>query len=75
MNFISIGIGVLALLFGVYTFFARKNSPEKFKKLEPMKKAYGEKWGFIIHFVGYTIIPIVIGVTFIVAGINGRSIF
>lgn len=75
MNPISIGIGAAAFLFGVYTLYARIATPEKFRKLEAMKKAYGEKAGNAIHFVSYTFVPMGVGIAFIVCGIMGVSIF
>jgi len=33
--------------------------PDKFGKLEARKKTCGEKTGFAIHFVGYSVIPMI----------------
>ena len=71
MNFAFIAIGIVALGYGIYTYFARKSKPEQFKKLEPMKKVWGEKLGYTIHVIGYTIIPIIVGIILIIAGILG----
>jgi hypothetical protein len=75
MNYPTIGIGVFALLFGVYTFFVRLKSPEKFGKLKAMKEKFGEKGGTVIHTIAYTIVPIVAGIVFIITGINGGAFF
>ncbi len=72
MNFAFMAIGIVALGYGIYTYFARKSKPERFKKLEPMKKVWGEKLGYIIHVIGYTIIPIIVGIIFIIVGIIGQ---
>lgn len=61
--------GLFALGYGIYTIYLRRNSPEKFGKLSKMKTAYGEKVGNIIHLIFYTIIPIVVGVVFLVISI------
>jgi len=65
MDWMSLAIGLLAITFGMYTWRVRKNSPDKFSKLEPMKKFWGERRGNLIHVVGYTIVPIVFGVIFL----------
>ena len=75
MNPLSIVIGAAAILYGIYTLYARIKTPEKFAKLEAMKKAYGKTAGNAIHFVSYTLIPMGVGITFIVLGILGISIF
>ncbi|MDH5718039.1 MAG: hypothetical protein OEZ22_10420 [Spirochaetia bacterium] len=75
MNYFSISAGVIAIGYSIYTVFIRKNNPEKFKKLEPMKKFWGEKLGIVIHFIGYTVTPLIVGIIFIHKGINGLSIF
>lgn len=59
-------IGIAAIGYGIYSIFIRMKSPEKFGKLEPMKKLYGEKLGLVIHFISYTVVPIVIGVVMLV---------
>ncbi|HEU0264724.1 MAG TPA: hypothetical protein VFR01_03255 [Geobacterales bacterium] len=70
MDFMSIGIGVAGVLYGIYAAVARVRTPEKFWKLEPMKKFWGERAGLAIHFLGYTVVPIVIGVLFILRGVG-----
>lgn len=49
--------------------------PEKLGKLNAMKGKYGEKAGVTIHTVSYTIVPIVVGILFIVIGLMGGAIF
>lgn len=61
-------LGVFAIAYGFYTLYVRKNSPEKLTKLEIMKQRYGAEKGARIHFVGYTLMPIALGLIFIVAG-------
>jgi len=57
-NFI---VGVLAILYGLYSFIQRKVAPEKIEKLQSMIERNGEKMGNSIHLFGYTILPIVAG--------------
>ena len=52
-------IGFLSVAFGLYTLVARQLVPHKFAKLGPMK--FGDAGGFIVHFLGYTLMPLIIG--------------
>ncbi|MCK5209636.1 MAG: hypothetical protein KAQ79_16490 [Cyclobacteriaceae bacterium] len=75
MDFITIGIGLLPVAYGIYILVLRlQGKNEKLKKLEPMKKFWGESLGLAIHFVAYIVAPIIIGVAIITAGVNGTSI-
>ena len=75
MNPITILFGLASVAYGLYNAWARRKHPEKFRKLEPMKKLWGERGGPIVHVVGYTIMPIVLGVVLIVAWMRGGSVF
>ncbi len=74
MNYVSIAIGVTALLFGVYTLYARIKTPIVLKKLDAMKKAFGDRAGIILHTISYIIVPLAVGIIFIITGVNGKSI-
>jgi hypothetical protein len=39
-----------------------------------MKEKYGEKAGTAIHTISYTILPIIVGIIFIIVGLMGESI-
>jgi len=67
-NFI---IGVLAIVYGVYSFIQRKIAPEKIEKLQTMIERNGEKMGHSIHLFGYTILPIVAGLLLLYAHFRG----
>jgi len=75
MNWITIGIGMFALGFGIYSTFVRFTNPQKFGKLEAMKRKFGATAGTVIHTVAYSLIPIVAGIVFMVQGIRGVSLF
>ena len=51
-------LGIICVLYGVFTVIARIIKPGMFSKLERMKEAYGEKAGYAIHLVSYFLIPI-----------------
>jgi hypothetical protein len=67
-NFI---IGVLAIVYGLYSFIQRKVAPEKIEKLQTMIERNGEKMGHSIHLFGYTILPIVAGLLLLYAHFRG----
>ena len=69
-------IGILALLYGLYTIYLRVRKVSKaWAKLDRMKEAYGEKAGAVIHIISYTLVPIVIGIIGIVAYCLGIKVF
>ena len=58
LNFV---IGVLAIIYGLYSFYQRKTAPEDIVKLQAMIERNGEKMAHSIHLFGYTLLPIVAG--------------
>ena len=74
MNPMTVGLGALIVAYGCYTAYARVKAPHQFHKLDAMKKFWGESAGLAIHFVGYTVVPIVVGIAMIIAGMSGLSI-
>ncbi len=71
MDLVKVAVGSAALGYGLFTVFIRAKHPEKFAKLEAMKKAYGEKAGVIVHVIGYTVVPVAVGIFFIITGLKG----
>jgi len=67
-NFI---VGVLAILYGLYSFYKRKTAPEDIEKLQIMIERNGEKMAHSIHLFGYTILPIVAGLLLLHAHFRG----
>ena len=68
INFI---LGVLAIVFGLYSFIQRKVAPQNIEKLQSMIERNGEKMGHSIHLFGYTILPIVAGLLLLFAHFRG----
>lgn len=69
-------IGILALLYGLYTIYLRVRKDSKaWGKLEKMKEVYGEKAGTVIHIISYAIVPIAVGIVGIVAYCLGIKVF
>ena len=63
-------IGVFFLVVGIVFLIGRIFKIEKmFGKLEKMKEFWGPTRGSIIHFIVYVILPIVVGIIFIVTSL------
>ncbi len=68
INF-NLVLGVVAVAYGIYSFYQRRTAPEKIEKLQAMIERNGEKMAHSIHLIGYTILPIFSGVLLISAGL------
>ena len=68
INFI---LGVLAIVYGLYSFIQRKTAPQKIEKLQSMIERNGEKMGHSIHLFGYTILPIIAGLLLLFTHFQG----
>jgi len=64
LNFV---LGVLAIVYGIYSYIQRKTAPENIEKLQIMIERNGEKMGHSIHLFGYTILPIIAGLLLLLA--------
>ena len=70
LNFV---LGVLAIVYGIYSYIQRKTAPEKIEKLQTMIERNGEKIGHSIHLVGYTIMPIIAGILLFIGHFRGLA--
>ncbi|MHB0969978.1 MAG: hypothetical protein ACYC7A_17700 [Thermoanaerobaculia bacterium] len=75
MNSVTFGVGIAAIVYGVYTAWARSARPHQFRKLDAMKKSFGESGGTIVHFIAYTVVPIGVGIVFVFRGLAGLPLF
>ncbi len=64
LNFI---VGVLAIVYGLYSYYRRKTAPQDIAKLQELIERNGEKMANSIHLFGYTILPIVAGMLMLLA--------
>ena len=64
LNFI---LGVLAIIYGLYSYYRRKTAPQDIDKLQELIERNGEKMAHSIHLFGYTILPIVAGLLLLFA--------
>ncbi len=62
---IDFAIGAAAIAYGAFTFWARAKKPQSMRKLEPMKKMWGARAGYTMHVVGYSVLPIGVGISFL----------
>ena len=67
MNYTFILVGVLVVLYGIYTIIIRIKNPQKLTKLTEMKERMGNKKAMIIHTIFYSVFPIIVGVVFIIS--------
>jgi hypothetical protein len=70
---INLLLGLAAIAYGLYTAYVRATTPEKFAKLDAMRKQWGAGAGTAVHIVGYTVVPILVGVALIVSALMGRE--
>ncbi len=66
-------LGVLLVAYGVYTFVARRRRPEQLGKLDAMKRFWGEKLGYGMHVVAYSVLPVVFGLVLLLLGVAGEG--
>jgi len=72
-DYTDFAVGIACLGYGLFTLVMRTRRPESFGKLEPMKKFWGPKRGKIIHIIGYTVIPLVVGTIFLLTALAPRT--
>jgi hypothetical protein len=63
----SIGLGIFTLIY-------RMIHPAFFLKLGMMQKVFGPGWGYLLHFVAYTVVPLVIGASLILTRHQGAML-
>ncbi|MCF8067516.1 MAG: hypothetical protein K9L30_02910 [Desulfobacterales bacterium] len=70
INEMSLFLGLLVAGYGIVMFIIRQYFPQKSGKLNKMKQFYGDKKGYWLHLVSYTILPVVIGLFWILRGLK-----
>ena len=74
MNILTLSVGALIILYGIYTLVVRVKTPHKLSKLAAMQEKLGAAGGSILHIVAYTAVPVIVGAIVIIAGMNGVSL-
>ncbi|HOX31765.1 MAG TPA: hypothetical protein PLB91_05505 [Spirochaetales bacterium] len=75
MNWITFGIGLAILGYGLFSGIMWFAKPSLFRKLEAMKARWGAKAGAIWHFASYVAVPVLLGILLLVAGSRGVAVF
>lgn len=57
----SLWVAYFCLGFGIFTLVTRILRPEVFGKLGGMQKSLGPRLGYVVHLVGYSLLPIAYG--------------
>lgn len=75
MNRLTVGIGIAAMFFGIYSLYLRLTGNDRFGKLKGMRDRFGENNGGWIHLLLYCIVPVIFGIIMVMAGREGYAIF
>lgn len=70
---VNLLLGIAAVGYGLYTAYVRATSPEKFGKLGAMKQRWGDRGGMIVHVIGYTVVPLIVGAVLIMSSMLGGA--
>jgi hypothetical protein len=70
---LNLVLGAAAILYGVYTAWARVATPDKFAKLAAMRRQWGHRNGTVVHVIGYTVVPILVGLVLVVSALAKRE--
>ena len=70
VNFV---IGVLAIVYGLYSYMRIKLAPGEIDKLRELIERNGEKMGNAIYLFGHTILPIIAGLMLLYAHYRAGS--
>lgn len=72
MDIPTVVVGAAICCYGLVALGLRLAGKEQaFKKLEPMRRLWGPRLGSAIHYVGYVVVPIVVGALITLAGMGG----
>ena len=74
MQYTTLALGGLILLFGIYTAIMSVKSPDELPKLKFFKDKLGLKVGFFLHGLAYVIVPLIFGYFIVQAGIDGVGV-
>ena len=64
-------LGIVGIVYGIFSYVRRKTAPESIERLQVMIERNGEKMANSIHLIGYTVLPIFSGLLLIHAHFRG----
>lgn len=68
-------VGTFPCIYAVWVLIARlQGQDDKFRKLAPMKQFWGPQLGSAVHYLGYVVVPFLVGIGIIFAGFRGVSL-
>lgn len=67
MSMSALAIGFAAITYGSYCAWARHARRERLPKLAVMRDQWGERRGYALHVIGYTLVPICVGLALLTA--------
>ncbi len=74
MQYSTIGLGTLIVLFSIYTLYLSLTASGKQIRLVYMKSKLGNFGGTFLHTLVYVIVPVIFGGYMINAGLSGETI-
>lgn len=74
MNTTSMALGATFVVIGLVVAVVRQTRPAALGKLGRMQQTWGEGAGWWVHFVFYTVMPILAGAVFMFAGTRGVAV-
>ena len=74
MQYSTVALATLIIIFSVYTLFVSIKNSDKQIRLVYMKNKLGKFWGNFFHTLIYIIIPVIFGSFMLNAGMNGETI-
>lgn len=76
MNPVTIVVGALFCAYAGYVLTVRlQGRDDKFRKLGAMRRFWGVRLGSGIHYFGYVVVPLMLGLALVWAGLRGASPF
>ncbi|ROT99823.1 hypothetical protein EZI54_02515 [Marinobacter halodurans] len=63
---IGLLFGLFAIAVGLVSLVGRHFAPEKFLKLQILQQKLGKRNGYILHFLAYTVLPLLVGISILI---------
>lgn len=74
MQYTTLALGSLIMLFGIYTSWMSIKNPAELYKLKYMREKMGMKVGTTVHTLAYIVVPVIFGYLMIRSGIDGVTL-
>jgi hypothetical protein len=75
MNLATLAAGLLICAYALWALALRLQGKDaRFRKLGPMRQFWGPRLGSAIHYLGYVIAPLSVGMGVVIAGLKGINL-